>query len=284
MDYTYMSLGAGVQSSTLAEMIAERELPPPDLVIFADTGDEPAHTYQQVDYLRQRLGGVGVELVTVSAGNLRQALQSGVGRFAAIPAFTVKDGKRGRLQRQCTADYKIAPIEAVVRARLLEMGLAKRRKGDGAILIKRGVQAEAWLGISLDEVQRMKPNRTRWINNRWPLIEKRMTRHDCRQWLLTRNLPMPQKSSCLICPFHDDRAWRHLRNNAPDDWAGVVDFDASLRDERAGRFSSTATGQLFLHSSCVPLDEVDLRTPQERGQLSLFETETDVCDEGYCFI
>jgi hypothetical protein len=27
-------------------------------------------------------------------------------------------------------------------------------------------------------------------------------------------------------------------------------------------------GECFLHRSCVPLDEVDLHTPEERGQLS----------------
>lgn len=283
MDYTYMSLGAGVQSSTLAEMIAERELPPPDVVIFADTGDEPAATYEQVSYLRQRLAGVGVELVTVTAGNLRAALESGAGRFATIPVFTVEDGKRGRLSRICTREYKITPINREVRQRLFALDLATKRR-NGAIVIRPGVQVEAWLGISLDEVQRMKPNPARWITNRWPLIERKMSRHDCALWLQRHDLPLPPKSSCQICPFHNDATWRDMRDNQPQDWQSVVDFDASLRDERAGRFAATATGQLFLHSSCIPLDEVDLRTPQERGQLSLFETVDDVCDEGYCFI
>ena len=282
-DYTYMSLGGGVQSGTMAEMIAVGELPAPDLVIFADTGDEPDYVCRHVGYLRARLAAVGVELATVSAGNLRERLMAGHGRFAAIPAFTVNAGQRGRLKRQCTQDFKIEPIEHEVRRRLLAAGLATQTKS-GAIRVRRGVTAEAWLGISLDEVARMKPSRTSWITNRWPLIERRMSRGDCINWLQRHGLPVPQKSSCRICPYHDDRYWWQMRDQSPADWQGVVDFDNSLRENRAARFVATATGDLFLHSSCIPLAEVDLRTPKEHGQMSLFETDSDVCDEGYCFI
>lgn len=280
-DFTYMSLGGGVQSGTMVEMIVEGELSTPDVVIFADTGDEPEYVYRYVEYLRGRLAGVDVELQTVSAGNLRESLMNGSGRFAAIPAFTVNAGMASRLRRQCTREYKIAPIERHMRSLLLERGLAAKNAA-GAIRVNRAVRVEAWLGISLDEVARMKPSRTSWITNRWPLIEKRMTRNDCTQWLKRRGLPIPRKSSCRLCPYHDDAYWRQMRDESPADWAAVVDFDHSLRDERAGRFSATATGTLYLYSSCVPLEAVDLRTPEERGQLRLFEN--DMCDEGYCFI
>lgn len=41
-----LSLGAGVQSSTLALMIARGELPPVDCAIFSDTGWEPKAVYE----------------------------------------------------------------------------------------------------------------------------------------------------------------------------------------------------------------------------------------------
>lgn len=45
-----ISLGAGVQSSTLALMAVEGELDPsPRLAIFADTGDEPRAVYEWLD-------------------------------------------------------------------------------------------------------------------------------------------------------------------------------------------------------------------------------------------
>ena len=37
---------------------------------------------------------------------------------------------------------------------------------------------EMWIGISMDEIMRMKPARIWWQQNRWPLIEKKMSRDD----------------------------------------------------------------------------------------------------------
>ena len=48
-----LSLGAGVQSTTMALMAARGELTPmPDIAIFADTGWEPAAVYDHLDWLR----------------------------------------------------------------------------------------------------------------------------------------------------------------------------------------------------------------------------------------
>lgn len=46
-----LSLGAGVQSSTLALMCEAGEIEKPDYAIFADTGWEPRHVYQWLDYI-----------------------------------------------------------------------------------------------------------------------------------------------------------------------------------------------------------------------------------------
>ena len=48
-----LSLGAGVQSSTLALMIEHGEVPMVDCAIFADTGDEPKEVYKWLDFLKQ---------------------------------------------------------------------------------------------------------------------------------------------------------------------------------------------------------------------------------------
>lgn len=46
-----LSLGAGVQSSTLALMSARGDLPRLDYAVFADTGWEPARVYAWLDWL-----------------------------------------------------------------------------------------------------------------------------------------------------------------------------------------------------------------------------------------
>ena len=53
---TILSLGAGVQSSTLALMAAKGEIKPmPDCAIFADTGAEPQGVYDYLDWLEKQL-------------------------------------------------------------------------------------------------------------------------------------------------------------------------------------------------------------------------------------
>ena len=50
--FNYLSLGAGVQSSALALMLALGEITPQvDGAIFADTQAEPLEVYQWLDYL-----------------------------------------------------------------------------------------------------------------------------------------------------------------------------------------------------------------------------------------
>ena len=46
-----LSLGAGVQSSTLALMIERGDLPMVDAAIFADTKGEPKEVYDRLDWL-----------------------------------------------------------------------------------------------------------------------------------------------------------------------------------------------------------------------------------------
>ena len=282
-DLTTISLGAGLQSSAMCEMVVEGDLPKPDIVIFSDTGDEPEYVYQQADYLRGRLESVGVPMVTVNNGNMVDDIYNGR-RFAALPLFTVTkkqikgfgmetyETKKGKLRRQCTREYKIEPIEKHIREMLLDRGLATRRKN--GIYINKGVTVETWLGLTTDEPQRMRPNRTKWITNRWPLIDLRMTRGDCTNWLRDRGLPIAEKSSCIRCPYHNDAYFLRMKEIYPDDWHKVVEFDKDLRSNKL-RLATTAKGEVFLHSSCIPIGEVELRNQNQ--------ADMDFCDEGFCW-
>lgn len=275
--FRFLSLGGGVQSSTLAEMIFEGELDRPDLIIFADTGDEPRRVLDQVDYLKGRAAAAGIEFAVVSNGNILDTIYS-TGGFVAIPLYNQwveKDGLRGEifqksmLRRQCTNQFKLRPIRRFVKSRLVELGWATRTKS-GAVRIPDDVTIESWLGISLDEVQRMKKSRERREVNRWPLIEKRMSRADCLFWLESRGLPVPAKSSCRICPFHSNRYWSELRDKYPADWRHVVKVDDDLRS--AGlEIAESLDGELYLHRDCIPLADVAL---EDNGQLEL---ELDFC-------
>jgi hypothetical protein len=264
-----LSLGAGVQSTTLALMAAEREIGPmPDCAIFADTGWEPEAVYRHLRWLRSP-NVLPFPVHVVSAGDIRaDLLQASSGeRWASIPAFTrTIAGARvdiGMIRRQCTKDYKIVPIRRKVRDLA---GLTRRRSPKAPVV-------EQWIGISLDEAIRIKPSFETWRVNRWPLIERRMTRRDCIAWLKRHDYLIPPKSSCIGCPFHSDAMWRRMRDHDPPAWADAVAIDRVIRTGLRG-----IRGEVYLHRSAVPLDEADLTTLEDLGQLDLFGNEC----EGMC--
>lgn len=261
----YLSLGAGVQSSTLALMAATGEITPmPKAAIFADTQAEPAGVYGWLDWLETQLP---FPVLRVTAGDLRKAALTphvsakGVTYCrTALPFHTrSSEGEAGRIRlRTCTRDYKIRPIMKAVR----------RLAG-----VKRGATSPAlvqWIGISLDEVRRVKPAREPWVATRWPLIEKRMTRLSCLGWLRANGFPEPPRSACVFCPFRSDAEWRRLRDHDPDGFADAVEFD---REARALRESTTMKSEVFVHRSLVPLDQADIRSDRERGQRSFWDDE-----------
>ena len=259
-----LSLGLGVQSSCLALMAREDEVTPmPDCAIWADTGSEARWTYSWLDVLIPMLP-FPVYRVCQGEGllpNVKLPLRQDY--KVTLPAFTESQTERGQLRRQCTSDFKVKPINRKLRQLA---GIAHKRTPTEPIVTM-------WLGISLDEVGRMKSNREPWIENRWPLIEKRMTRSDCLLWMERHGYPRPGKSSCVFCPFHSDGEWADVRQNDPDGWQTALQVDELIRDGVRGR-----PERLYLHGSLKPLAEVDLRTDAERGQLDLWGNECS----GYC--
>jgi hypothetical protein len=113
-----------------------------------------------------------------------------------------------------------------------------------------------------------------YIENRWPLIELRMSRNDCLAWMERNGYPKPSKSSCIGCPYHDDRQWREIRDADPVSWADAVEIDRRMRENGPQR---GMTNLEYMHRSCVPLDLVDLSTLEDHGQISFL----DECD-GMC--
>lgn len=262
-----LSLGAGVQSSTMALMFAHGEfeelLPMPEAAIFADTQAEPSYVYEWLDWLETQLP---FPVVRVTRGNLKNdILGSTEGqRYAAAPLYTESPTSRrgGMLRRQCTIEYKLNPIKQYVRQ------LVGLRKGQRAP--KNTVLAMQYIGISLDEAQRMKPAREHWIETRWPLIEKRMSRADCLLWMQRQGYPLPRKSSCTFCPYHNDAHWREMKRFDPASWADAVEIDRAIRNGVRG-----TREKLYLHRSLIPLEDVDLRSAEDHGQIDLFGNECD---------
>lgn len=277
-----LSLGAGVQSTTLALMACEGTLPGLDAAIFADTGWEPKQVYRQVERIAAELGRAGIAFYRVSKGNLRADAINPDGDFAAVPYFVRNlDGSQGMGRRQCTEDYKLKPI---LRACRVLLGA----KPPNFRTVPRGRVVEQWIGFSTDEVHRVNDRSYNlYTVKRYPLLELGMSRKDCRRFLDQRGWGSTVKSACIGCPFHGNRYWREMRDQRPDEWADAVEFDRQIRKGGARKRAGQFDGEAFLHRSMLPLDRapIDRRELRElrEDQLELFEDgDPDGCSPHGC--
>ena len=261
-----ISLGAGVQSSTMAIMAAKGDLPMPQAAIFADTKNEPAAVNKYLKYLKSILP---YPVYVVSKGDIMQDMLAAkdTTNFVDAPYFTQNKitGKKGMVMRQCTNVYKIQEIRKKIRE------LCGVKKGKH---FPKDKYVEQWIGISTDEVQRMKPARDKYILNKHPLIEMNMSRQDCINYLKKQNVPMPEKSACIVCPFHNDAYWHFMKTERPKEFAIAVDFDKKVRT-----ITRKKDEEIFVHRSCKPLSEVQFNKTEDDKQLDMF---SHLCDEGMC--
>ena len=260
-----ISLGAGVQSSTMALKAACGEFPRPDCAIFADTGYEPKSVYNYLDYLKDILP---YPVHIVRKGNIKDDMLKAkdTNKFVVAPFFNKHTitNKKGMIRRQCTNDYKIQPIRKKIRE-LCNIGFGKHFPKDQYV--------EQWIGISTDEVMRMKPARDKYIHNRHPLIEAKLSRQDCINWLKEKKLLLPEKSACIVCPYHNDAYWHFMKTERVEEFADAVEFDKKIRTG-----SRKIRDELFLHRSCKPLDQVEFKKEDKSKQIDMFNNEC----EGMC--
>ena len=271
-----ISLGAGVQSTTMALMAAHGEIGPmPSAAIFADTGAEPKAVYDHLSWLMSP-NVLPFPVHIVSAGNIAEDLKRGFtttgsqGRFAGAPFFIKRMKQNGASyelsmgRRQCTRHYK---VDVLMQAQRKLLGYAPRKRiPPGSI--------EVWIGISLDEAIRARPARAEWQINRHPLLELRITRRACLDWLAAHGYPIPGKSACTFCPFRDDASWRRMKEDDPASFQQAVEVDELVRK---GGHMRKWRNELFVHRSLTPLVEVDFSDPHA-DQTDLFGNDC----EGMC--
>ena len=283
-EYNVLSLGAGVQSSALALMVAHGEISPlPDFAIFADTGAEPTEVYEWLETLRDLINAAPhpFPVYTVKKGSLEDdqlkvTISAGKGTKPKgseyvrklIPMFgiTASGEKSAAIGRSCTIDYKVKPINKYVKR---VCNIPRNQKTPTVTMM---------IGISWDEIQRAKESKVKWSRNRWPLLEHRLTRAECIHWMYVHDYPVPPRSACYFCPFHSDFEWRKMRNEDAPSFDKAVKFDAMLRQnvKENDEFSHM---DVYLHRSCKPLDQIDFDNDEDKGQQTWdFQSEC----EGMC--
>jgi 3'-phosphoadenosine 5'-phosphosulfate sulfotransferase (PAPS reductase)/FAD synthetase len=271
-----LSLGAGVQSSTLALLIEKGKVPMVNCAIFADTQAEPKEVYNWLEYLKTQIKSYPIHIVTWR--NLKQdILDASEGNYKGFPApfFTknIKTNKKGLLMRQCTSDYKIKPVIKKIRD-LLNVGHKKR--------VPKDTKVELLMGISSDETYRMKANRLPYIQNQYPLIDIKFTRQTCLNWLKQNNYDLAPRSACIFCPYHSNEEWSRIKNKNKEEWEEIVKIDTAIRNQN--RFKKNNVGsdklkdELYLHRDCKPINEIDFSTKKNNQMDFGFNNEC----EGMC--
>ena len=270
-----LSFGAGVQSTTLLYLAlrGEHGLPKLDHVIFADVGWEPQEVYDHLEACKTLCEEHGVAFHTVVHRNLkddiigaadRQVKGEKGGRLASFtPPFYVRPkevidgvetlGELGMLRRFCTSIYKVAPVDKKINEIRREWAASRGLKAKPA----NYPDVKVWLGISLDEIQRMKSSTKGWMEYRHPLAwDLRWTRQHCLQWFEKSGLPKPPRSACLGCPYHSNKEWQKLRDHDPEGWQETLVLDRYIRNR------TNNNSVLYLHRSGVPLDEAVIDEPE----------------------
>lgn len=272
---TIHSNGMGQQSVALYLLSSLGFIPKFDYSIFADPGSEKNATYEYFELLQGwAKKNNGIPLVKVNERDLKQDLINGTNstgdRFASIPAFTKSSsGKVGMIRRQCTQEYKIDVVNRYIRRQIY--GLKKRQwmpKGTRMVI-----------GITLEEMGRVRTPQNSRLIHLYPFLNIssskqktkfnasqdysycfRWTRSHCVHFIKSLDLPIPPKSSCTFCPFTNDRDWLDMKKNEPDEFQQCVDLDYSIRDSSM----KGVKNPIYLHESCVPLDQVNFNENQEQ--------------------
>ena len=243
------SYGGGTQTAAIAALVLMDELPKPDIVIMADTGYEVTETFTYLNnVINPALSKIGLSVTIIGQEWASHGLIKS--DRILIPAYTTKNGRVGKLPTFCSNEWKQRPIRRWLRAQGVK-------------------QADLWLGISMDELERMRPSGLKWLVNKYPLIEMRPTyRYECYTLVGKMGWPKPPKSRCWMCPNMSPLNWRELKKRYPEDFAKAVKFENELqkRDEH-----------MFLHSAAKPLREA---VEENEQQQFLF----DGCDSGFCFV
>lgn len=275
-----LSCGAGMQSTALALMscenalavkglrrpyIPEFELPNPkvpiyDLVIFCDLGMEPGWVMYQWEFIEKACESAGIKAVKLKTDLYGHFMENfGERRTVSIPWWTLgDDGKKSKMPRNCTIDFKVEMISKHIRWEVLGYRKGQRLKDCD----KKA--HEMHMGFSLEEANRCNDSPNPMFVNQFPLVAMRWTRAESYAYCLEVWGLDTKASACSFCPFHQNYFYKHLKENRPEEYAELLKVDNLLRDKNP---KPPMDSDLFISRSRKRLEDL---TPED-------------CDDAKCF-
>ena len=238
-----LSCGAGQQSTALALMSCDNVyhsgkfplVPIYDAIIFCDLGGEREWVYKQVDFLANECEKAKIPFYVLKDKNLKEDYIKNYGksRVCTIPFWSVdKNGKKGKMTRHCTIDYKIIQMQNFVRWNLLGYKKYERTKTED-------IQAhEMHIGFTSEEQQRIFVSKHKMFVNKFPMVDMGLTRADNYAYVREVWGLETKGSACLFCPFHTNYFFSECKQNCPKDYKTILEFDelleAGIPDSRIG--------------------------------------------------
>ena len=176
------SFGCGVDS--VAGLLLNSNY---DEIIFADTLDELPETYAYLDYFEKK-SGLKITRVKSKHGSLYDYFFKG-------------KSQSSKFHHWCSDKFKIQPIRKYLRE-------------------KYGKKETFEMNIFIDysEFHRMRTSDRKYIKNKYPLVEQKLTRDELKEIIKSKGYLLPQKSGCYHCCFtNEPELWektKDLGNNS----------------------------------------------------------------------
>lgn len=240
-----LSCGAGMQSTALALMSCANKLlkekraegfnfkytekvPIYDVVVFCDLGLEPSWVINQVYFIQKACEWAGIPFYVLKSNLYGDYLNNfGVKRVTSIPFWSVdENGKKGKMMRNCTLDYKITLIQNFVRWELLGYKKGARTK------LEDLKAHEMHLGFSKEEEKRCSENPHKMFVNKFPLCEMNLVRADNYAYIKDIWGLETKASACCFCPFHTNYFFWFIKNNHKEEYEKTVEFDQMLENQQ----------------------------------------------------
>lgn len=215
-----VAYGLGVDSTAMLVGLQQRG-ERPDLIIWADTGDEKAATYAYLPVINAWLAKVGFPQVTVvklhrpKVGDL--SLSASLLRLGTLPALAYG-------QHQCSLVWKIAPQHTFI-----------KKWAPYQAAIAAGVEVVNCVGYDAgprDSCRQYKAegkNTLGGSRNRYPLIEWSWDREECIRQIEAAGLPVPVKSACFHCPASKNWEIEFLAKNEPELARRAIAIEAAAK-------------------------------------------------------
>lgn len=283
-----LSCGAGMQSTALALMSCENKLlledkfnfpnaeyhpqvPIYDAILFCDLGEEPKWVYKQVYFIKSACEWAGIPFYIIES-NLHSHYTENFGnsRVVSIPFWNVdENGKKGKMLRNCTLEFKIYVMEKFVRYELLGYRKFQRVK-------PQDLKAhEMHLGFSKEEEKRCKENPHQMFVNKFPLCEMNLERKHNYAYIKDVWGLETKASACTFCPFHRNYFFKYIKRNDPESYDNVIKFDELLE---TGQPNTKIRSKLYISRSRKRIKDL---TEDECNDKETFEYKDEQVWNGF---